>query len=86
MINPEVVEKQINDHFTDKTIVITGTFKEFNRNDLTQDLKSMGAKVTGSISKKTDMLICGENAGSKLEKATSLGVRIITEVVLKELL
>jgi DNA ligase (NAD+) len=86
MINPEVVEKQINDHFTDKTIVITGTFKEFNRNDLTQDLKSIGAKVTGSISKKTDMLICGENAGSKLEKATSLGVRIITEVVLKELL
>ncbi len=86
IINPKVVEKQINSHFTDKTIVITGTFEEFNRNDLTQNLKSMGAKVTGSVSKKTDLLICGENAGSKLEKATSLGIRIITEAELKELL
>ena len=86
IINPEVVEKQINSHFTDKIIVITGTFDDFNRNDLTQDLKSMGAKVTGSISKKTDMLICGDNAGSKLEKATNLGVQVITEAELKELL
>ncbi|MGQ4005713.1 NAD-dependent DNA ligase LigA [Francisellaceae bacterium CB300] len=86
IINPEVIEKQINSHFTDKTIVITGTFEEFNRNDLTQNLKSMGAKVTGSVSRKTDLLICGENAGSKLEKATSLGIRIITEAELKELL
>ncbi len=85
IINPEVVDKQINHYFTDKTIVITGTFEEFNRNDLTQTLKSMGAKVTGSVSKKTDMLICGDNAGSKLEKATSLGVLVITETELKEI-
>ena len=86
IINPEVVERKTNNHFTDKIIVITGTFDGFNRNDLTQDLKSMGAKVTGSVSKKTDMLICGDNAGSKLEKATSLGVQVITETELKDLL
>ena len=86
IINPEVVEKQVNDYFTDKIVVITGTFKEFNRNELTQRLKAMGSKVTGSVSKKTNMLICGDNAGSKLGKASSLGVQVIIEAELKKLL
>ncbi|AXA34117.1 NAD-dependent DNA ligase LigA [Francisella adeliensis] len=86
IINPEIIEQTLNDNFTDKTIVITGTFEDFNRNQLTQDLKSMGAKVTGSISKKTDILICGDNAGSKLEKAQNLDVTIITETQLREML
>lgn len=86
IVNPEVTEQKLNDNFVDKIIVITGTFENFNRNQLTQDLKTMGAKVTGSVSKKTDILICGDNAGSKLEKAESLGIQIITETQLKELL
>ncbi|MCL4123939.1 UNVERIFIED_CONTAM: hypothetical protein GTU68_042030 [Idotea baltica] len=86
IINPEIKEQKLNDNFADKTIVITGTFEDFNRNQLTQDLKSMGAKVTSSISKKTDILICGDNAGSKLEKAQNLDVTIITETQLREML
>lgn len=65
--------------FTGKTVVITGTFKDYTRDELTQKLQNMGAKVTGSVSKKTDFVLCGENAGSKLEKARSLGVTVIME-------
>lgn len=84
--NPEKIEQTHNDNFTDKTIVITGTFDQFNRTELTQLLKSLGAKVTSSVSKKTDMVICGDNAGSKLTKAQELGVEVILEEDLKELL
>ena len=49
-------------------------------------MKDYGAKVTNSVSKKTDILLCGEKAGSKLKKATDLGVRVITEQELKTLI
>ena len=58
--------------------VITGVFEGFSRDELTEKFKSLGAKVTGSVSKKTDFVICGENAGSKLQKARDLGVEVIT--------
>ncbi len=61
-----------------KTVVITGSFQNFTRDELTDKFTELGAKVTSSVSKKTDYLICGENAGSKLAKATSLNVPIIT--------
>lgn len=60
--------------FAGKTIVITGTLESFERTQLTELLESLGAKVTGSVSSKTDLVIVGENAGSKLDKARSLGV------------
>lgn len=63
--------------FFNKTVVITGSFDSFSRDELGEILKGYGAKVTGSVSKKTDFVLCGEKAGSKLEKAKSLGVRII---------
>lgn len=84
--NPEKVEQAHHDSFTDKTVVITGTFDQFNRTELTQLLKSLGAKVTSSVSKKTDMVICGDNAGSKLAKAQDLGIEVILEEELKNLL
>ena len=65
--------------FTGKTVVITGSFIRYDRQTLTNLLESMGAKVTSSISKHTHMLICGEDAGSKLAKAESLGVAVILE-------
>ena len=65
--------------FTGKTVVITGTFAKFTRDELTKILEDFGAKVTGSVSKKTDVVLVGENAGSKLEKAKNLGVAIIAE-------
>lgn len=60
------------------TIVITGTFADIGRNELTALIESNGGKVTGSVSKKTDFVVAGENAGSKLTKATELGIPVIT--------
>lgn len=65
--------------FYGKTVVITGTFEKFTRDELTEKLLSLGAKVTSSVSKKTDYVLCGENAGSKLSKAKTLGVAVILE-------
>ena len=60
-----------------ETWVITGSFDAFSRDDLKRILQSLGAKVTGSVSKKTDMLAAGSEAGSKLAKATALGVPVL---------
>lgn len=67
-----------------KTVVITGKFTTMTRPALTALLKTMGAKVTGSVSKKTDLLVAGEAAGSKLAKAESLGVPVMNEAQLQE--
>jgi len=72
--------------FSGKTIVLTGTLQNFSRNDLAEKLEELGATVTGSVSKNTDLLIAGENAGSKLDKATSLGIEIWDEEKLIEAL
>ena len=60
------------------TIVITGTFEEMGRNELTALIETNGGKVTGSVSKKTDFVVAGENAGSKLDKANALGIPVIS--------
>ena len=72
--------------FSNKTVVITGTFADFSRDELSDKMRSLGAKVTGSVSKKTDFVLCGENAGSKLTKARDLGITVITEEELKNML
>ncbi|QQZ30215.1 NAD-dependent DNA ligase LigA [Thiothrix subterranea] len=68
-----------------KTYVITGTLSRA-REDIKADLEALGAKVSGSVSKKTTALIAGENAGSKLDKAQSLGVEVLDEAALSALL
>ena len=75
-----------NSAFTNKTLVLTGTLENYTRPDLTKILLSMGANVTSSVSKKTDMVIVGSDAGSKLDKAKQLGIRIVEEAELIELL
>ena len=75
-----------NETFTNKTIVLTGSLVNFTRPDLTKLLLSMGANVTSSVSKKTDLVIAGTEAGSKLDKAKELNIRIIEEDELLELL
>lgn len=65
--------------FNEKTVVITGKLNQFTRNELKEMLVNQGAKVTGSVSKNTDYLIAGEEAGSKLVKAQELDVTIIDE-------
>ena len=71
--------------FSGKTVVITGTLDGITRDEASSLLESLGANVSSSVSSKTDFLLCGENAGSKLNKAQSLGVKIIDlDYVLKQ--
>ena len=65
--------------FTGKTIVLTGTLTQMTRNEAKELLQSLGANVSGSVSKKTDLVIYGEAAGSKLTKANALGVMTMDE-------
>lgn len=72
--------KEIQDSsFANKVVVVTGTLQHFTRDSITSKLEELGAKVSGSVSKKTDYLIAGEKAGSKLAKAQQFGVKILTE-------
>lgn len=74
------------DRLAGNTYVITGTLSTMTRDEAKQALEALGAKVSGSVSKKTTALIAGESAGSKLTKAQSLGLSILSEDELKELL
>lgn len=65
--------------FTNKTCVLTGSLKLYTRSEATSILESLGAKVSSSVSKKTDYVIYGAEAGSKLKKAQELGVKTLTE-------
>ena len=69
-----------------RTIVLTGTFEQLSRDEATQELTVLGAKVAGSVSKKTSLVIAGESAGSKLDKARDLGVPVGDEAMLRRLL
>ncbi|KKL98617.1 hypothetical protein LCGC14_1822630 [marine sediment metagenome] len=62
-----------------KTIVVTGTLENFKRDEIKQLITSLGGKVTGAVSKNTDLLVCGDSPGSKLNKAKSLGIEVIDE-------
>ena len=63
--------------FAGKTVVVTGTIEGLSRDEIRTLLRRQGARVAESVSKKTDLLVCGKDAGSKLEKARALGVRIM---------
>lgn len=65
--------------FSGKTIVVTGTLSAMSRQEAEETIARLGGKVTGSVSKKTDLVIAGEKAGSKLEKAEKLGVAVMDE-------
>jgi DNA ligase (NAD+) len=72
--------------FTGKTVVITGTLPGLSRDEAKALLEAAGAKVAGSVSKKTHYVLAGDEAGSKLDKARELGVPVIDEATLRELL
>ncbi len=65
--------------FVGKTFVLTGTLPTLKREEATAKIESLGGKVSNSVSKKTDYVLAGEEAGSKLDKAQELGVKILDE-------
>ena len=82
----EMTQVNKNHFFSHKTVVITGKFEQYSRDQLTNLLESLGAKVSSSVSKKTDYVIYGVEAGSKLEKALSLGIHTMDETQFNEVL
>lgn len=77
---------EIHPVFGNKTIVLTGKLNIMSRGDATKALTNLGAKVTSSVTKKTDLVIAGEDAGSKLEKAQTLGIEVWNETMMIEAL
>ncbi len=75
-----------NSPFFGKTVVLTGTLSKYGRKEATELLENIGAKVAGSVSKKTDFVVYGVEAGSKLDKARELGVKTLNEEEFEELL
>lgn len=83
---PAAVQGAANGALAGKTVVLTGTLPTLARAEAETLIKRAGGKVSGSVSKKTDYVLAGENAGSKLEKATELGIPILDEQALRALL
>ena len=84
--NTTMSETMNNNPFAGKTVVATGKLQNYTRDGIQMKLLSLGAKPAGSVSKKTDYLIVGENAGSKLEKAQALGITTLTEQQFEDML
>ncbi len=78
--------EEIDSPFAGKTVVLTGSLSQMSRDDAKARLVELGAKVAGSVSKKTDLVIAGEAAGSKLAKAQELGIEVIDEAEMLRLL
>ena len=79
-------QEEIDSPFAGKTVVLTGSLSQLSRDDAKARLVALGAKVAGSVSKKTDLVIAGEAAGSKLAKAQELGIEVIDEAEMMRLL
>jgi len=80
------VEEEKDARFAGKVFVLTGTLSEFTRNEASEIIEGFGGKTSSSVSKKTDFVLAGEEAGSKLTKAQTLGVKIITEEEFKAMI
>ena len=72
-------EKETDNRFEGKTFVLTGTLEKYTRNEASDIIERFGGKTSSSVSKKTDYVIAGEDAGSKLVKAQQLGVKILSD-------
>ena len=86
MLEEEKPENELPQTLAGLTFVLTGTLEHFTRDEAGAQLKAMGAKVSGSVSKKTSFVVAGEAVGSKLTKAESLGVPVLDEAALQHIL
>ena len=86
VLEEEKTENELPQTLAGLTFVLTGTLEHFTRDEAGAQLKAMGAKVSGSVSKKTSFVVAGEAAGSKLTKAESLGVPVLDEAALQQIL
>ena len=86
VLEEEKSENELPQTLAGLTFVLTGTLEHFTRDEAGAQLKAMGAKVSGSVSKKTSFVVAGEAAGSKLTKAESLGVPVLDETALQQIL
>ncbi|WP_392433834.1 NAD-dependent DNA ligase LigA [Yersinia sp. HM-2024] len=82
----QIIAEEIDSPFAGKTVVLTGSLTILSRDEAKDRLTALGAKVSGSVSKKTDLVIAGEAAGSKLAKAQELGITVIDEAEMIRLL
>lgn len=86
-VKPELLKKaKPKGKLAGKTIVVTGTLQNFTRQQIEEAIRNAGAKTSSSVSKATDFVLAGDNAGSKLDKARQLGVKVITEKEFVEML
>ncbi|WP_026840100.1 NAD-dependent DNA ligase LigA [Citrifermentans bremense] len=85
-VNPKAEEKRVGGRFTGKTFVFTGALEKFTRDEAKKMVELEGGHAAGSVSKKTDYVVAGADAGSKLDKAQQLGVRVLSEDEFLELM
>ena len=86
-VNMNCLEEESDDkRFEGKTFVLTGSLELFTRKEAEDIIEKLGGKTSSSVSKKTDYVLAGEDAGSKLTKAQSLGINIISETDFKEMI
>ena len=79
-VNMNYLKEGTNDErFYGKVFVLTGTLEKYTRDEASEIIEKLGGKTSSSVSKKTDFVLAGEDAGSKLRKANELGVKVITE-------
>ena len=82
----EIEDDEADDRVLGKTFVLTGTLEKYTRDEAGSIIEKFGGKTSGSVSKKTSYVLAGEDAGSKLTKAQSLGIPVITEVQFEEMI
>jgi len=86
-VNMNYLKEESNDErFYGKTFVLTGSLEKYTRDEASEIIENFGGKTSGSVSKKTDYVLAGEDAGSKLKKANELGVKVITEQEFEEMI
>ena len=85
-VNTKSTKQLAGDKFAGKTFVLTGTLPTYTRSEAGEIIESLGGKLSSSVSKKTDFVLAGEAAGSKLDKANSLGITVISEEEFKKMI